>query len=234
VTADASAAHESLDYDDKSADTELRIAFANHVPKLPAVSADGAWIADYGSDAARPMRPSPIFVRVVRLDGKGTPERLELVDQQMAEANAEAGDWDVSPPPAAVAKVLAQRAAAVMARLRGFASLSAVELRGSTNRSAAIGAFKLASTEKPDPQGAVVLVLTNKRGKAVQREQVRSYSDGTHPESLDGGACTYRPRLQGAYLDATKRRLYNVVAFRGREECTPQEPRVVVWDLPEP
>ncbi|HEY5922726.1 MAG TPA: hypothetical protein VIV11_13695 [Kofleriaceae bacterium] len=226
-------ATDKLDYDDKTAAIELRIAFANHVPKLPAASPDGAWIADYGSDAAHPVRPSPVFVRVARLDGKGKSERLEIVDQQMVEANADAGDWEVHAPPQAVVKVLRERAAAVAARLRGFASLSSVETRGSTKRSATIGAFKLASTEKTGRDAGLVLLLTDARGKTVHREQIRGYSDNTHPPALEGGACEYGPRFQGAYLDQTKRRLYVAVAFRWREECTAQEPRFVAWELPE-
>lgn len=221
----------ALDDDNTRTDVELRIAFANHVPKLPAVSADGEWIADYGSDAVRPMRPSPIYVRVARLDAKGKSARLEIVDEQMAEANADAGDWETNPPPAAVAKVLRERAAAVVARLHGFASLSSIETRGSTSRSARVGALKLASTEK---KGELLVVLTDARGKTLQREQIRSYSDGTHPGALEGGTCEYRPRFQAAYLDQAKRRLFVVVAFRWREECTAQEPRFVAWELPAP
>ena len=150
----------------------------------------------------------------------------------MSQANADAGDWEANPPPPAVTKVLHERAAAVVARLRGFASLSKIETRGTTKRTAKIGALKLAITEKTDRKGGLLLLLTDKRGKTVARDDIGTYSDGTHPAALEGGACEYRPRLQAAYLDSSKRRLYIAVAFRWREECSPQEPRFVTWELP--
>src|SRR5258706_7506953 len=78
----AAAPAAKLLFDDKSQEVELRIAFDNHVPVLPALSPDGQWIARYDSDANMPMFPNPVFISIKRIDGTGKTERLELLEVQ--------------------------------------------------------------------------------------------------------------------------------------------------------
>jgi len=222
-------------------DTGLAIAFDHKVPRLPAVSSDGASIATFESSAGMPMQPSPMSVVIRRLDGAGKRDELDVVDTKLADDAVLSGaNWAETPPAAAVVKVLRGRATAALDRLRagGFATLDPVELPGATYDepvNAKIGA--LAFSVKPPLEGdptveALDVTLRDARGAILHHERVRGYQQGTFNGGDGQVACVYRPVFRAAFQDTARRNLYVELGFRWHEECDPSETRYLVWSLP--
>jgi len=232
VVAPASAA---LDYE-KEPDDLYKVIFGDRVPVLPALSADGEWIADFDSDSTGMMIPPPMYVAIRRADNTGTEERLELIDDEMAGAAQEQA-WDPAPP-APIAKVMKERGAAVANRLVGFSSLVAIDVPVNSNgepQPASIGSYGFTAVETEDAKGEhLVVSLADANKLTVRQEVVDSYSSDEKPASFDGGSCSYRPLFGRAFQDRAKAKVFATVVFRWNEECTPQDAHYIVWTLPGP
>lgn len=179
-------------------DPWLVAAFAGQLPRLPAISADGTSIAMFQSTAAGPGYPSPMDFVIVPLRA-GRPERLAVIDQALLSA----------PPPPDQAKVVHERAASVLAKLRAgrYASLEPIadELVGTIDE-----------TTKQ--------LTVTQRGGATQK--VAPYKPAGDPEVT----CTYEPELGAAYR--VNQTVYSEILFRRNTDCEPPDPRFLVWHFP--
>lgn len=216
----------------KGDEQELVVTFEGRVPVLPAISADGSELATFEIESqGMPPFPMPYAVHITRIDGKGAPERIVLIDDSMRPEEATTDDW--KPPPAVVNKLRAA-ATAVEARLRagGFVTLDHLEIERDSD---AIKPFQLgplvltAAASADDSQ--LDVALSDAANKPVRRTTVKSYETKECPPSFAGGCCHYGPLFSEAYTDPAKRTLYVIVRFHFNEECTQPSPRIIRWPV---
>lgn len=213
-----------------SEDVGERLAFGDHVPQLPAISADGALVASFESSATGMMMPMPFALRVrpfgTALDIKA--ETFEIVDDDMATAAADA-DWQNTPPPAAVQQKLQQRGAAAIQRLQGFTSLTAIELDPAAPSK--IDDFTFATSYHDDD---LDLALRDAGGAVIKKQRLAAFTMGTYDTGMDGAdakmSCDYRPFIRGAYR--SRQALVLWIAYRWHELCSVLPGGFVKWDLP--
>ena len=205
-------------------------AFQHRVPRLPAISADGALVAfvadDWSGmpdlpasdDGPFPALPSHLEIRALGAAGASV-EQLPLVDGDMQMGSA--GAW----VPAADGKKLRAHAAAALARLHagGFVSLVAQKIdRQSydTKLSLAIDGMTLAADHADD--SALAVELRDKAGHAIARDELHAY---TMQEGND--ECSYTPIVSGVYVDPAHTAVYVDVGEHYRDDCTTPEHHVL-------
>jgi ketosteroid isomerase-like protein len=224
-TAGSAAPVAGLAFDQAAADEPPEppaIAFAGKVPRLPAVSADGSQLAVYGYPGSGPMMPAPIDIELHQVDSDAILETLPLFDDPEATAAEHSGsDWRTP----ALRKVLAERGAAALARLRGFHSLEPVTMAlesGGRATPTKVGALVL----DPGGEDAGVVELRDARGGVLQRVELAPYSTGSGDQ-----ACSYRPWFREAARDPAANMLYVQLDYRYRDGCDPATLHVYAWSL---
>jgi ketosteroid isomerase-like protein len=219
----------AFDTDPDAQEAGMVAAFGKQIPRLPAISADGSSIASFDSDATGPSIPLPMTLAIRNVGADKVVQSLPIVDDQMVidAGNSGGSNW----PPAAVAQTLHTRAQAVLARLRGFRSLTSIELATDADgepRSAELG--DLAMTIDPG-DSTLVVALHDAHGRTLQREKIDAYQSGTREVGLDKPiACDYRPRLAGLYRDPNQpAHLYAWIGYRSNEECAASQQRFLLF-----
>ena len=228
----------TFETDADSMDPGMAAAFDKKVPRLPAISAEGAVIANFESEAGMPSVPAPMQLVLRKVGDDKVIESLPLTDDDMVAKAGEGSNW----PPPAVAQQLKTRGAAVAARLRGFASLEEVRLQVTSNgdpQPTKIGELVL-TAEPADAEGLIV-TLRDGHGTTLHRESLASFEQGTRDVGLEKPvACSYRPMLRGLYRDPVRpAQLYVWVGYRYAEGCDASPSRFVAFaaapdDSPEP
>ena len=198
------------------------LAFAGKSPRLPAVSADGTLLAVYGYPGSGPMFPAPLDIELHEVNSDVLRETLPLFDEQEAMAASEHGEAWRTP---AIKKLLAERGAAALARLRGFHSLEAVKMEsesGGDAKMTKIGALML----DPGTRDDGTVELRDAKGAVLQRAALEPYSTG-HAEQ----SCGYTPTFWGAARDAAANLLYVQIGYHYRDDCDPPAMHVYAWSL---
>ncbi len=212
--------------DDPSA---LAIAFANKIPRLPALSADGKQIARYEYLGGGPMVPQPVSVVLSELpDGPVVDTLPVLTVEEAGTAEAAGSSWSTPD----LGKQLHVRAAVARARLRGFRSLEPVTLTASSHADSSftkLGVLTLDSQTTAEQQ--LVVQLRHETAGVLHREQIAPYNEGTMPGADGPTPCHYSPMMNSAYKDPIKPQIYLQVGFRYHEECDPAPTRWVSWSL---
>jgi hypothetical protein len=214
-----------------------KIAFEGRVPRLPAISGDGATFATFyilGS-GGEPPPVEPVVIALESIENPDQIERLDVVDDPLAISQGQ--DSNEKPPPAAVVGKLRERAAAAIKvlRERHYASLVGVETdRDSSGdkQTAKIGDFKLTAAKHED--ATLDLQLVDGAGKVVHKQHVDVLVQGTADSGVEKFDCNHRPGLVQPLRDAQSRHLYLVIRFWHNEMCDPVEDHILVWDLPAP
>ncbi|MEO7736415.1 MAG: hypothetical protein ABIY55_35985, partial [Kofleriaceae bacterium] len=137
-----------------------------------------------------------------------------------ATAASSAGEWRTP----AVRKLLAERGAAALARLRGFHSLAPITME--QERSGAAKMTKLGALMLDPGDEAGVVELRDAHGGVLQRVELPPYTTG-HAEQ----SCTYRPWFREAARDAAANLVYIQIGYRYREECDSPTLHVYAWSL---
>ncbi|CAN5770240.1 hypothetical protein BH11MYX3_BH11MYX3_48530 [soil metagenome] len=220
-----------LAFDSEAADdlSALGLAFENKIPRLPALSADGKLLASYEALGGGPMVPQPMSLVISTFPDDVKVETFPLMTEEEGTKANEAGSNWTTPD---LGKQLHVRAAAVLARLRGFRSLEPVTLAGNArgeSASAKIGALTL-YTQTTDQQQVVIELRQDKAG-LLHREQIEPYERGTMPGPDGPTPCHYSPTLGIVYKDPTRSQIYLQIGFRYHEECDPGDTSYVSWSL---
>lgn len=218
---------------DLTADT-LKAAFGeNKIPRLPAISADGATLAifQYPDFGGEPMMPMPIDVAFVKFPGGEAVKSLTLLseDESAKWADQEAEAW-LTP---AVAKTLQTRGAEVMKALAGYHSLAPFAVEGERDEimPTKIGDLTLTASGGKRGDEMLELVLRDESGKLIHREHVDSYSEGDRGEAFEHSACNYEPMLDMVYRDpARPKALYFFIGFYWQEMCSMPTPHYIAWN----
>jgi len=198
------------------------LAFAGKVPRLPAVSADGSQLAVFGYPGSGPMEPAPLDVELHQVNSDVIGETLPVFDEQEAIAASERNGSDWRTP--ALRKVLAERGAAALVRLRGFRSLEPVTMDRESGGQALPTKLGALTLDPGDDAG--IVELRDARGGVLQRVELAAYSTGKAEQ-----ACGYTPSFREAARDAAANMLYVQIGYRFRDDCDPPKLHVYAWSL---
>jgi hypothetical protein len=202
------------------------VAFDKKVPRLPAVTADGAALA-YFNEATSMSIPPAGYIQFVKLPANQASEQVWVLTEDESSAAEGQENWQTP----AITKKLQQRGKTIVGKLAGFHSLHDIALVKDDKEQAQpikIGESTLTATMSDDE--SLLLVLTGPKGQTVHREQVEVYAEGNQGEGMENAPCNYRPLLQAVYSDpARPNMVYVEVRFRWQEMCGEPRPKYVAW-----
>jgi len=187
--------------DDGNFPFTLGIAFEGKYPQLPAVNPDGTLIAVFESNTFGPMPLPPVSIVIRAIDESGKPEKVEILDEQSAEAASQIEDWAKTPGAQPVIKTMRERAARALALLhkQQFGSLIPVDFpieSSGVKKPVNIGDMILASNDSTSEIEAMSVSLTDAKGAVVASEIIAPYSQGTYNiGETESHSCGYRPML---------------------------------------